>query len=219
MSGASDRYRGAEGRDYFAWQDEIGRTVARLDRWKFADHVSERDVVLDFGCGGGWLLAALPAARRIGVDVNPAAREQAAANGLEVHERTADVRDPVDVVIVHHALEHTEEPLAELRALFGVLRPGGRIVHWSSLHDARVDKLGANNTNFHLYTWTPLLIANLLVAAGFVVDDARVVSHAWSLRFAALYGRVPDAAFDALCRVTSAVRRRREVTAVAHRPG
>ena len=58
---------------YFGWQRAIGEFGVVASRFKYAPHIKPTDHVIDFGCGGGHLLAALPCAARMGVEVNPAA--------------------------------------------------------------------------------------------------------------------------------------------------
>jgi 2-polyprenyl-3-methyl-5-hydroxy-6-metoxy-1,4-benzoquinol methylase len=59
---------------YFAWQRQMAEFGAWSNIDKYRDTVGPNDRVLDFGCGGGFLLAKLDCAERIGVEPNPAAR-------------------------------------------------------------------------------------------------------------------------------------------------
>ena len=45
------------GQDYFEWQRRIGEFGGQANAFKFIDHCNEDLVILDFGCGGGYLLA------------------------------------------------------------------------------------------------------------------------------------------------------------------
>ena len=47
----------------------------------FSDFIKETDKVLDFGCGGGYLLNELNCADKYGVDINPVALEEASKWG------------------------------------------------------------------------------------------------------------------------------------------
>lgn len=214
------RYRGPEGAGYFAWQREVGALGARLNRFKFLPHVGEDDVVLDFGCGGGALLAGLPAHRRIGVEPSPEARSDAQRRGLEVHASAAEVAPgSIDVVISNHALEHALSPFDELVALRAALRPGGRLVLWLPIDDWRSERRpDPDDRNGHLHTWTPLLLSNLLAEAGYEVLDCRVVTHAWPPRTALAERLLPQPLFDLAARAWAVLRRRRQVTALARRP-
>jgi SAM-dependent methyltransferase len=179
VTDASSSYRGDAGARYYEWQRSLGDLGAALDAWKFLPAIGPGDIVVDFGCGGGAILAALPAAERIGVEPNPAAREDAVRRGLTVVAAAAELdAATADVVISNHALEHTLDPLSELRHLHRALKPSGRIVlAVPSEHDSRPYRPG--DVNHHLFTWTPLQLGNLLAEAGFESVDARLVHHAW----------------------------------------
>lgn len=118
------------GNSYYTWQRSIGELGASLDNWKFRRFLNNRMAVLDFGCGGGFMLQSLPAAERWGVEVNSVAAREASTRLDHVVTAIEDV--PVakrfDAVISHHALEHVENPLDVLRELRTRLRPGGRTV-------------------------------------------------------------------------------------------
>ncbi len=215
----SERYQGREGEEYFAWQRGSGRVSAVVDVPVFQRYVGPGDTVLDFGCGTGALLAALESGPKFGVEVNAAARREAAEAGITVVAATSELaEESVHVVISNHALEHVLYPVAELRGLERVLRPGGRMVLRLPLDDWREQRDPADDGNHHLYTWTPRLIANLLREAGFQVERAEVVTYAWPPRSAELVDRLPRRVFDLLARVTAIALRRRQVLVVARRP-
>jgi len=60
---------------YFEYQKEGGNFGGHAELFKFQHFIQPTDSVVDFGCGGGFLLAELVCGRRVGVDVNPSARE------------------------------------------------------------------------------------------------------------------------------------------------
>ena len=212
-------YRGELGEEYFDWQGSGADLNAEIESTKFAPHVSAKDTVVDFGCGAAALLATLQIGERIGVEPNPPARRAGEARGVRVVASTHELEDAIaDVVISNHALEHTLAPLDELRELRRVLKPGGRIVLWLPLDDWRTQRQPGEDVNHHLYTWTPLLLRNLLDEAGFEVRECRVVTHAWPRFHQQLFRRLPRPAFDVLARMWAVLRRRRQVMALAERP-
>ncbi len=213
-------YQGELGDRYFGWQDELAKVGARIDLFKFEEHVDASDTVVDFGCGGGYLLELLPGAERVGVEPNPVARVAAERRGLRMAASTGELGDAsADVVISNHALEHAVAPFDELRELHRILRPGGKHVVWLPIDDWRRQREPrADDPNHHLYTWTPQLLANLLDEAGFEVRDCRVVAHAWPRQYELLFRRLPRPAFDLLARAWARLVLRHQAMALAVRP-
>ena len=61
--GASAHYN----KDYFDWQKNIGAFGGWANSYKFKNTIKKCDVVLDFGCGGGFLLSNLVCKKKIGI--------------------------------------------------------------------------------------------------------------------------------------------------------
>jgi FkbM family methyltransferase len=217
---SSSRYAGEQGREYFAWQNEVGEIGSELNLWKFADDVAPDDQVIDFGCGNGALLDRIQAARKAGVEVNPAARNAALARGLHV-VRTVDELPPdsADIVISNHALEHTVNPLAELCGLRRALKPGGSIVLSLPLDDWRSQRRHKPDRNRHLFAWTPLSIGNLLEEAGFEGIETRVITRPWLMFYRRFSRSLSRPFYAVMTTLTAVVTRRRQILAKAHRPG
>jgi SAM-dependent methyltransferase len=201
-----------------AYQGQIGVLGADLNLFKFQRHVDSNDAVVDFGCGTGGLLGRLQAGSKTGIEANSLARAEARKLGIPVVASADELEDGcADVVISNHALEHTLSPFVELTALRRLLRSGGKLVLWLPFDDWRTQRRPGDDPDHHLFTWTPLLLRNLLEEAGFRVLETRVVAHAWP-PFTAKFARLPPSAFDAVCKVWSVARRRRQVMAIAVRP-
>jgi FkbM family methyltransferase len=209
----SDTYT-VDARRYWDHQRPIGQLGGEFNRWKFEPHIREGDIVVDFGCGGGYLLELLPGRDKIGVDPSPLAREEAARRGLHV---VADIEDLesgfADIVVSNHALEHALAPLEELRAIARLLRPGGKLILALPIDDWRSQRhYNPTDPNRHLYGWTPVTIANLLDEAGFEVVSARVLAYAWHPRITPMLKKwLPGPLHDLCARTLSIVLRRREV--------
>jgi SAM-dependent methyltransferase len=218
--GVGRHYQGELGEQYYACKGTSGVVGAQLVAKKFRDHIAPHDVVVDFGCGAGFLLEQLPGASKIGIEPNPVPRKAANARGIRVVASPGDVEDAIaDIVVSHHVLEHTLRPIDELGELRRILRPGGRLHIRLPLDDWRRQRRpDPSDTNHHLFTWTPQLIANLLDEAGFVVGDARVVTHAWPPKHELLHRVLPSRAFDLVARGWSIARKYREVAAHATKP-
>jgi SAM-dependent methyltransferase len=213
-------YRGELGARYFGWQGSGAELEARIELAKFEAELGPGDRVVDFGCGGGWLLGLLPGAEHTGIEPNPSARAEGRRRGLRIVESAAELDDgSADVVVSNHALEHTLTPWSELRELARILRPGGRLLLWLPIDDWRRQRRPEpDDVNHHLYTWTPQLLSNLLAEAGFEVLECRVVAHAWPRYHRTLFRLLSRPAFDLLARGWSRLALRRQLHAVALRP-
>lgn len=216
--GASDHYQSAKGRDYLAYQ-QMFAPGAILEARKFAAHIRRSDRVLDFGCGGGWVLRHLDCAERIGVELNEAAHDFCRENGVQVYRQIADVPvGELDVVISNHCLEHVPCPVEALRGLHSLLRGGGKLVLVVPLDDWRVQRdFTGRDIDHHLHTWTPRLLANTLSEAGFEIESVKVFSFAWPPGWPKLMKALPRFVFDTLCWLMAVVKKRRQLIAIARK--
>ncbi len=204
---------------YFARQRLRGEFAGWACLAEFESYISAEDDVLDFGCGGGYLLKNIRCRKRVGVEVNPSAAAVAKENGVEVYARVEDVpNDYVDIIISNNALEHTLFPLRELKTLYAKLRNAGRVVLV-----VPCESIGyayrAGDGNHHLYSWSPMCLGNLLAEAGFSVVESKPYIHKWppKYRFIARIGG--RRAFDIACRVYGRIERSWfQVRAVAEKP-
>lgn len=174
---------------YFDWQREIGGFAGQANRFKFQSHVRPSDRVLDFGCGGGFLLAAIPCAERKGVEINPVARAEAMRNGIDAVPSSEEVPDDwADVVISNSCLEHCESPLAELKQLLRKLKPGGKFVLVVP-HETIGWRYRPGDINQHIYTWSPMALGNLVALAGFDIKSVDTSKLVWPPRVYRFIGR------------------------------
>lgn len=216
--GNSQRYDDTAGIEYFAYQNGMGALSAILDSWKFTPFIKPSDTLLDFGCGGGWLLKQLPATRKLGVELNPAARACCKEIGIEAVASVGDLPGDLcfDVIISHHALEHVPYPIQALTELRRKLRPTGRMIIVVPLDDWRRQRdYSGTDIDHHLHTWTPRLFANTLAEAGFHAEQIDVITSAWPPHVATLHRLLPAFLFDVICYGWSIFRRLRQLRAVA----
>ncbi len=201
---ASDHYD----KEYFAWQAPLGEFGGWANQSKFAPYITAHDSVLDFGCGGGFLLKNLVCAKRVGVEVNPAAADTARKNGVEIYSGADQVPDDyVDVIISNSALEHALYPLVELKTLYKKVKRGGKcilVVPCEAISYA----YAPHDRNHHLYSWSPMCIGNLVSEAGFEVLESKPYIHKWppGYRFLAKLGG--RRLFDLACRAYGRIERR-----------
>jgi SAM-dependent methyltransferase len=109
---------------YFDWHEQPGyyRDITR--------HFDSSAELLDVGCGTGWLADHFE--RYTGVDASADAVAEAVQRGRNVRQADVDERLPFedsqfDAVILKDLLEHVADPVALVREVRRVLRPGGRV--------------------------------------------------------------------------------------------
>jgi len=187
-------------------------SVLRSHRWRTAEnscayllpHLRPGMSLLDVGCGPGTItldLAALVAPGRVvGIDaaasVVVAAAASAVSAGARVEFAVGDVHAlafadaSFDVVHAHQVLQHLTDPVAALREMRRVLRPGGVLAirdsdyagfvwapadplldRWMQLYHAVTARNGAEaDAGRHLLAWA--------MAAGF--SDVQASSSTWT---------------------------------------
>ncbi|MAB28856.1 MAG: hypothetical protein CMJ53_06225 [Planctomycetaceae bacterium] len=168
---------------YFAWQSLVGRFGGKANAFKFSRSVKPTDTVIDFGCGGGFLLKEIECARRIGIEPNTSAHDQITANDVRPfgsqHECLAELGEGIaDVIISNHALEHSLNPMQEIKALMPLLKKGGTM-HFLVPCDNISVGWKPGDMHFHLYSWSPMNLGNLFTEAGYTVKEAGSLVHKW----------------------------------------
>jgi len=208
---------------YFAWQQQSGRLGGFANVDKFRASITPVSKILDFGCGGGYLLASVDCAARFGVEPNPSARTTAAQNGVEVFASSAEALramgpESIDVIVSDNALEHTLEPWRELSTLRTLLKRGGRL-HIVVPCEGIGMRFKSGNIDRHLYSWSPQCLGNLIEAAGFELVYARPYIHKWPPRISRLLAKLGRPVFNLACRFWGHIDRRWfQVEALAMRP-
>jgi SAM-dependent methyltransferase len=164
---------------YFDWQAPIGEFGGWANLTKFRPFIDNDFNVIDFGCGGGYLLKNIRCKEKIGVEVNDSAREQAQQNGIRTVKSSMDIDEKwADLIISNHALEHVSDPLSELQNLKRLLKPNGKIVFYvpcESIHLAYRN----NDVNQHLFTWSPMCLGNIFSEAGYLIEESAPYYHQW----------------------------------------
>ena len=224
--GVVDRYLGKKGAEYFAPQFTLGRWAGVWNRFVFEPYISQDDEVLDFGCGGGFLLSVLNVKRRVGVEINPAARNCAANLGLEMYETLGQVSGQTfSKIISSHALEHIPSPYQVFFDLKPLLRAGGKFLLLLPMDDWRAGsqrQYRADDLDMHLHAWTPQSLGNLLTAAGWIVHEMRVITHCWPpfvrLGFPQALWSIHPLLFHAVAWFSAFLNKRRQLFAVASLP-
>lgn len=135
--------------------------------------------VLDIGCGLGYLLSGIPDSwDRYGVEVSEFAATRAAPYGTIHHGDLASAKyadGSFDVVVMHHVIEHVDEPVGLLREAMRVLRPGGRFLLGTPDFDGAMARRFGDNYRLlhdptHVSLFTNESMHRALRDCGLVID-------------------------------------------------
>lgn len=188
----ADFYQGTKGEAYHV-QRATGRSSrSQTVRRSYFDGLSgPDDILLDFGCATGEVVAGLPARTRWGVEINEFAAAEARGRLDKVVSSLSDIADAsVDRLMSFHALEHVADPISVFGEFRRVLKPGGRarlIVPYETVGlNKQHRRWRAEDSDMHLFSWTPLTFGNALSSAGLTVEDARVSHWAGAGRLGSL---------------------------------
>jgi SAM-dependent methyltransferase len=223
---AQRHYGGEAGRRYQQHKrgipDAALAWVARLRAEKLSSSIRPTDIVLEYGVGLGWNLAALPCRRKIGFDVADFLEPSVRALGIEYIADTKTIADgAMDVVLCHHTLEHVPDPPAVLREIRRLLAPAGKLLLFVPLErGAKYNRFIPDEPNHHLYSWNTQTLGNLVRELGFDVAEAGVGEFGYS-RFAAVWAsklRLGENGFRCLRRLLHIVKPAREVRLIAVKP-
>ena len=147
----------------------------------------QRGTLLEIGSGFGYLVAAFKSDgwTVIGIDPDGHACEHA-RNVNHVDARTGTLESvhipdqSIDVVVMNHVIEHVPDPIAMLKDINRVLKPGGRFVMETPCYDTLMFKLLGRrerslSCNGHITFYTAASLKAAYEAAGFrLVEFLRV---------------------------------------------
>ena len=204
-------------RDYFNWQKEIGEFEGKTGLFKFKDYIKPTDSVIDFGCGGGYLLKNLSCSKKIGIDANKTAQEAAKENELKVYSSIEKIPDNfADVVISNHVLEHVLCPFESLILLRKKVKVGGKLI-FVVPHQTPRERFRETDINQHLYNWNPLTLGNLFKMAGYNIVKVDTIRHKWPPGYRIIRNLFGEKFFHLISRIYAVCRNSYQIRVVAEK--
>lgn len=167
---------------YFGWIESLLRRYAR------------GPYVWDVGCGDGKLLSALSARWRCaGLEPGRSAVQRCREAGLDVRAgsaTTAGLRECADAVLCFDVIEHVADPLGELAAMAGMLRPDGVLIVLTGDAAAWTARLAGPVWEYlhcagHVSILSRPALVRCAASLGLVVEAAETVDHPYSKALAA----------------------------------
>jgi SAM-dependent methyltransferase len=202
---------------YFEWQKHIGAFGGVANLFKFKAYIRESDAVLDFGCGGGYLLKNIVCRAKLGVELNPVAREEAAQHGITTVAHINEIADSSqDVIVSNHALEHVRNPFEVISELKSKLKRGAIAVFVVPHHKAG-EAYAPGDVNHHLYSWNPLTLGNLFSEAGYKIEKAESFQHQWPPNYAQVFSESGEKEFHRVCHDYAVQNQNHQIRVVARR--
>ena len=193
--------------NYFKWQGTIGAFGGWANLHKFTSYIKPEYNIIDFGCGGGFLLNNIECKDKIGIEINPVARQNATELGIKTVASISEVEDEwADLIISNHALEHAHNPLQELKSLYSKLKKGGTIVFvlpCETIHSAYYP----DDINMHIFSWGPMSLGNLFTVAGFNVYQSIPYIHKWPPKYEYIARKFGRRGFNVICRLYARYKR------------
>lgn len=169
--------------EYFDYQKKIGKIGGYLNKFKFDSHIPDPNIsLLDFGCGGGYLLEQINAKSKLGFDISASALEECKSRNIPVTNNLAEIdNNSQDIIISNHALEHVPNPLQSLEALRTKLKVGGKMIIVVPCEQPHEEGFTykEGDINQHLHTWCPQSLGNLANLAGLKVISCDSLQHQW----------------------------------------
>lgn len=129
-----DPYYSAQYRRYNWFTASTLRWLYRWRAGRWTRDLAKAGIVLEIGCGEGWMLAALRSKgwRVVGSERTlEAARPARGGQNLPIFVGSLDAVCPdqrFDAIVLFHALEHMTAPMDLLRQCAGLLKPGGTLI-------------------------------------------------------------------------------------------
>lgn len=184
--------------NYFEWQKEIGEFAGKNNKKLFESFINRTDNVIEFGCGGAYLLSNLNCLNKIGVEINSAARRMAKSNGVFTVTNANDIADGwADVVISDCALEHADCPLIEIITLKKKLRKEGLAV-FVIPHEYTIP-YSKDDINKHLYTWSESCAGNMFERAGYTIMSIETIRSKWPPHYKFIRETFGEKIFEITC--------------------
>ena len=124
--------------------------------------------IFEFGGALGYNLLALKNQHACHMlELSEIGRSHANKFGIVTYADVKEIEEKkFDVILCRHVLEHVDNPLEILQLLKGMMKPGAKMILVLPIEESYAPPV-KDEIDFHLFTWNPRTICNLLHKAGF----------------------------------------------------
>ena len=185
--------------EYQQWQLNMNRFGAKAKMRFFRPFVKPNFECAEFGASSGNILAAMPCASKVGIEINPCARKWGEENlNLTYVERASQLKsNSLDLVYTAAVLEHVECPICEVREIFRLLKPGRVFIAQVPGMAPSSMKFTPDSIDNELQMFGALEMGNILVGAGFKVIPTECATDViqWPTNYETLFEELGEEGF------------------------
>jgi len=164
-----------EKHSYLYNDEEYYKVRAKIFAMKYLGYPLNHSVksIFEFGCGLGQNIY-LTRRNSVGYDISKFALDFCRKKGINVVNDLKELKGKkFDIVLSCEVLEHLENPLKALKQMYLKLEDGGELVLTVPVEKWRKPKM--IDENQHLYGWNYQTITNLLLRAGFLPINYKIM--------------------------------------------
>ena len=186
---------------YFKWYKKIGEFGGKINKSRFEKYIKKKDKVLDFGCGGGYLLSELNCKEKHGVEFNPVAIKNCRRKNIKIYKDTKKLKkNYFDKIISNNSLQHCEDPFLEIKNLHQSLKKNGLIIIVTACA-SRNHKYFPKDINYQMYSWSPMNLGNFLENCGFKILLSKTIIYRWPPFYEFIYKIFGLNTFNVVCKI------------------
>lgn len=170
---------------YFQWYEKIGKIGGKVNLKFFKNYIEKDDTILDFGCGGGFLLENIECKDKYGFEINDYILQK--ENKIKIFSNFNDLKNiQFDKIISNQVLPHLIDPRKEILQLKKLLKKNGLIISVFT-SDGRQVEFEKGDINFKCYSWSPISIGNFFESCGFEIIVCKSFLFRWPPFYEKIY--------------------------------
>lgn len=192
-------------KSYFNWYKDIGKFGGIINQRFFKNYIDQEDKVLDFGCGGGYLIKRLNCKKKYGYEINQYIIKN--EKDLKIYSKFSDIKKiKFNKIISNQVLPHLHNPKQEIINLKKLLKKNGLMIFVFTCDGPKI-KYQINDINFKCYSWSPMGIGNLFSSCGLKVIKSETFFYKWPPFYRKIYGIFGEKFFDIIAFIYGFIQR------------
>lgn len=180
----SNIYKNKGGASYHQSVHDVSKIqyswISRERAKKIQPFINKSDILLEYGSGIGFNLRNITAKNIYAYDVSKYVDIFYEKTNIFFTTKINDLpKKRFTKIISHHVLEHVSNPQQTLIDMRRLLISDGSLLLY--LPYEKTNKFNKKDRDFHLYSWTPQTIFNLLKSAGFIDINISIGSFGYDI--------------------------------------